>query len=85
MMVQWTNTAIQTGDYFAINLGVPPFSLMPRYVYSEDDPHFKHMYLYALEDLNKWDLDAVACRIEKGNWSEQAIATAASCQDGKVG
>ena len=79
MLLQWSNTVIKTGGYFGINLAVPPFSLMPRYVYSEDDQYFKHMYVYALEDLLKWNLDTVACRIEKGSWSEQVIATAVSC------
>ena len=76
MMLQGTNKAIKTGEYFAINLAVPPFSLMPRYVYSEDDRDFKHMYVYSLEDLLKWDLDTIASRIEKGIWSEQVMATA---------
>lgn len=62
------NFDTKLGGFFFINLLGAPFQLLPSSIYSEETYDLKHILVYTSSDLHGWDLDAVECRINKGEW-----------------
>ena len=64
------NQDTKVGGFFHINLMAPPFQLLPSNIYAEETHDLKHVLVYTAFDLSVWDLDAVECRIDRGEWNK---------------